>query len=71
MFYTDLDFIFATNKYTDIVLIKSIFEGGDITYFIQGEDMGVAQTGIAARVLVKKEQVEEAIELLKEFGIMS
>ena len=68
--YIDLEFILSTLKYTDVVLIKSIFEDQDITHYIQGEDMGIAPGGIQARVLVKKEQVDEAKTLLKKVGLM-
>jgi len=68
--YVDYVFLFSSFRYTDIAQTKCIFDGGDITYFIQGENMGVAPGGIPARVLVKKEQVEEAKELLKEFGLL-
>ena len=68
--YNDFVFLFAPQHYTEIALIKSIFEGGDIVYFIQGEDIGVAPGGLPARILVKKEQLEEATGLLKEFGLL-
>lgn len=68
--YIDLEFILSTLKYTDVALIKSIFEGEGITHYIQGEDMGVAPGGIPARVLVKKDQVDEAKTLLKKVNLM-
>ncbi len=68
--YIDMEFILSTLKYTDIAFIKSIFEDREIVYYIQGENMGVTPGGIAARVLVKKEQIDEARLLLREHHVM-
>ena len=67
--YAEFEFLLSTMKYADIALIKSIFESEGITYYIQGEDIGVAPGGLPARVLVKKEQVEDARQLIKDFGL--
>lgn len=68
--YTEYELIFSTIEFTNIALIESIFDSEGIIYYIQGEDIGVAPGGLPARVLVKKEQVEEAKQLLKDFDIL-
>ena len=65
--HTDFELIYTTYKFSDVALIKSVFESEGITYFIQGEDLGVAPGGLPARVLVMTEQVEEAKQLLKDY----
>lgn len=67
--YIEYEFLLSTYNYADIALIKSAFEAEKIVYFIQGEDMGIAPGGLPARVLVKKEQIEEAKELLQNFNL--
>lgn len=47
-----------------MALIKSVFDAEGLTYFIQGENM--AYRSIPASLMVKKDQVERAKEILEE-----
>jgi hypothetical protein len=67
--YVDYEFISTILDFTAIVQVKSVFDSRGILYNIQGEDMGVAPGGLAARVLVKKEQVEEAKQILMDYNL--
>lgn len=49
-----------------IPLLKSIFEDEKIEYFIQGENAFYTQPGLQARMLVRKDQVERAFEIMKD-----
>lgn len=68
--YTDYELVLTTLGFTKIAQIKSVFDSEGIIYFIQGEDLMVAPGGLPARVLVKKEQVEESKQLLKAFNLL-
>jgi len=67
--YTDYELILTTYVFTEIVLIRSVFDSEGIVYYIQGEDLGVAPGGLPARVFVIKGQVEESKQLLKDFNL--
>lgn len=67
--------IYATGDPGSIALIKSILEGNGISYFIDGEELqnlfalGILGVGFnpvakAAKVLVREEDAEKAVELL-------
>lgn len=68
--YTDYEVILTALGFTRISQIKSVFDSEGIIYYVQGEDLMIAPGGLPARVLVKKEQVEEAKELLKAFDLL-
>ncbi|NJD04721.1 MAG: DUF2007 domain-containing protein [Ruminiclostridium sp.] len=68
--HTDYELVFTTFVYSEIALLKSVFDSEGIVYFIQGEDLGVAPGGLQARVFVSKEQAEESKQLLKEFNLL-
>ena len=52
----------------DLSLIKSMLENGEIDYFITGENfLGVDPLIQPAKILVLKEQYEDASEILKDF----
>ncbi len=63
--YIEYEFIMSVFNVSDIFLIKSLMESSNITYFIQGE-FSINCTGAAgpARVLVKRDQAEQARILL-------
>jgi hypothetical protein len=67
--FIDYELILTSFIFSEISQIKSVFDSEGIIYYIQGEDLGVAPGGLPARVLVKKEQVEESKQLLKDFNI--
>ena len=62
--------ILETFNSADIAMIESILEGSDTDYYIQGENvLAVTPYVIPVRVLVVKEQVEKAKELLKDLDL--
>ncbi len=68
--YIEYQLIRTTFGTTELSQIKAIFDSEGIIYFIQGEDVGIAPGGLQPRILVKKEQAEEAAQLLMEFNLL-
>ncbi len=68
--YVELVEIYSTFNPADIAFIKSILNDAGIKYFFKGENslsLVWPQTREPAKLMVKKEQVGEALELLKDF----
>ncbi|MGD1047937.1 MAG: DUF2007 domain-containing protein [Candidatus Krumholzibacteriaceae bacterium] len=68
----DLEYvsILETFNWGDIAMIESVLEGSGIDYLIQGERaLYVVQYVEPVTVLVVKEQVDEAKELLKDLDL--
>ncbi len=66
--YIDYEEILATHSPADVVFLKSLLDSENITYFFQGEHVApYVYYGLPMRLLVKKDQVEKTIELLKDF----
>jgi hypothetical protein len=68
----DIDFecILSTFNAGDLAMIKSILGESDINYFIQGEDfLYVSPLVQPAKIMVTREDVDEAKELLKDLKI--
>ncbi len=62
--------LLTTSNAADIALIKSILDSAAITYYFKGEYFHLARPWAdPARLMVKKEEVEEAKELLKDLKI--
>jgi hypothetical protein len=60
--------VLSTFRPGDIAMIKSILDGENITYFFQGENFTYLDPFVVpARLMVKKDEVEKAKELLKDF----
>lgn len=59
--------ILTTRNLVDIALIKSILDSTNITYFFQGENFANLGYGVPIRLMVKKDEVEKAKEILKDF----
>jgi hypothetical protein len=60
--------ILSTSNPGDAAIIKSILDGEGITYIIQGEHVApFIGYAVPFRSLVRKDQVELAIDLLREF----
>jgi hypothetical protein len=52
----------------DVAVIKSILDNAEITYYLIGEHVGITRPWVdPVRVMVKKEEVFEAKELLADF----
>lgn len=65
--FIDYEEILYTFNPGDIAFIKSIFDSEKITYYFQGEHFNyVRPLAVPARLMVKKDQVETAKELLKD-----
>ena len=74
---TELVAVFDTSDPALLPLIRSLLQGADIPFLVQGEEamsmlpvgelLGpFAQRGLAARYIVKKEDAEAASELLAD-----
>jgi len=61
--FVDYEEILFTNNAADIAVIKSLFDSEGIIYYFLGEHFA-----FPIRLMVNKDQVEEARELLKDLG---
>jgi hypothetical protein len=62
----DYEEILSTNNAADIATIKSLFDSEGIVYYFLGEHFA-----FPIRLMVNKDQVEEARELLKDLNASS
>jgi len=60
--------IFSTYNQAEIALIKSIFDNEALTYYIQDENLSQLYGAIPARIMVKKDQADFAIQLIKKLS---
>jgi hypothetical protein len=68
--FIDYKEVLATFNPGDIAIIKSILDGEGITYFFQGENFNYCRPlVIPARLMVKKDEVEKAKEVLKDLKL--
>ncbi len=68
--FVDYEEILATFNPFDIALIKSLLDPEDILYFFQGEQFSyVRPLAEPVRLMVAKEDAEEAREILKDLII--
>jgi hypothetical protein len=66
--YVNYEEILSIYSPTDMAFLKSLLDSEDLTYFFQGEHVApYVYHALPVRLLVKKDQVEKAIELLKDF----
>ncbi len=67
----DYDAVLSTFNPADVAVIKSILEGEGIEYYFQGEiSSSILQTmGIPAILMVRRDQLEEVKELLKDVAL--
>jgi hypothetical protein len=61
--FVDYEEILYTNNAADIAIIKSLFDSEGIVYYFLGEHFA-----FPVRLMVNKDQVEEARELLKDLN---
>jgi len=68
--FVDYDEVLTTFNPAEIAMMKSLLDSEDITYFFHGENF-VQMTGLAvpARLMIRKDQVETARELLKDLKL--
>ncbi len=62
--------LISTYNAGDISLVKSVLDSADITYFFKGDHVNPAHTFLEpAHLFVRKDQVEEARELLESLDL--
>ena len=65
--FVDFAEILATYNPADVVFLKSLLESEGIQYFFKGEHfMYMRPLADPVRLMVRQDQVEEAIELIKD-----
>jgi len=57
--------ILETSSLTDIAMIRSALDAGEIRYYIQGENLRYLRGADPAKVMVAAEDAEAAVEILK------
>ena len=68
--FVDFEEILATYNPADIALLKSILDSEEITYFFKGENFQhLGPLADPARLMVRKDQVETAADLLKDLKL--
>lgn len=68
--FVDFKEVLATYNPADVAFLKSILESEGIIFFFKGEHfMYVRPLADPARLMIRTDQVEEAVELLKDFKI--
>ena len=65
--YIDFKEIMTIYDPGELVVIRSILEDNEITYFVQGEHFSSFYGGIPTRVMVPRDEYDKASELLKDF----
>jgi len=68
----DIDFVcmLSTFNATDVAMVESLLDGSNIDYYVLGENFMYARPLLEpVRVMVVKEQAEEALELLKDLNL--
>jgi len=67
--YVDYVEVLSRLKPPDVVLIKSILDSSDVAYYIKGEhSLHAAYSFLDAKLMVRKDQVDQARELLHDFA---
>lgn len=65
--FVDYEEVLQTYNPADIAFVKSLLDGEGVSYFFQGEFFNqMGPPVIPARLLVRKDQVERAREILQE-----
>lgn len=68
--FTEFVLVLETHNAGDRVFIKSIFDAEGIIYFIQGESVApYLFNALPMRIMVKKDQVTKAKEILRDIKI--
>ncbi|HTK83281.1 MAG TPA: hypothetical protein VL633_13425 [Bacteroidota bacterium] len=57
--------VLATDSLADIALIKSVLEGEDVQYYLQGENTKFLRPVDPVLLMVAKEEVNTVLELLR------
>jgi len=65
--YVDFQLILSTFNTGDIAIIKSILDAEQVTYYFLGEHINLVRPlGDPARLMVRKDEVSTAVDLLKD-----
>ena len=68
--YVEYEEVLSTNNPGDVALLKSILDAEGITYYLQGEYVApYVYHAIPIRLMVRKDQIEKAIEILKDLDL--
>jgi hypothetical protein len=68
--FINFDEILATYSPADVVFLKSLLESEGIQYFFKGEHfMYMRPLADPVRLMVRQDQVEEAVELIKNVNL--
>jgi hypothetical protein len=68
--FVDYKEVLTTFNPADIAFIKSILDEENITYFFQGENyLRMDPWALPARLMVKSDQVEKVVEILKDIKL--
>ncbi len=68
--YVEYEQILATHSPSDRAVLKSILDAEHITYYFDSEYVApYVYHAIPVRLMVRKDQVEEALEILKDFEL--
>jgi hypothetical protein len=68
--FVDYKEVLTTFNPADIAFIKSILNEENITYFFQGENfLRMQPLALPARLMVKTDQVDKAVEILKDIKL--
>ena len=65
--YIDFKEIMTSYDLGELAIIKSILDDHQITCLVQGEHFSSYYGGIPTRIMVPKDNVNEAIDLLQDF----
>lgn len=68
--FVDFEEVLATYNPADIALLKSILDSEDVTYFFKGENFQhMRPLADPARLMIRKDQVENVIILIKDLKL--
>lgn len=65
--HIDYEFILSTYNPSDVMMLKATLDSEKIVYFLQGENLNL--TGVPARLLVKKEHVDQAKDIISQLEL--
>lgn len=63
--------VLETKNIMDVAEIKTVLEAEGITFYIQNEEMNLTYRSRSARLLVLEDDVERALQLLKDLNLES
>jgi|SRR5208337_4320106 len=67
--FLEFDEVLSTNSPSDVAFLKSILDEDNITYFFQGEHVApYVYHALPMRLMIRRDQVQRAMEILKDFN---